>query len=52
VLHVGGASLAQNPRARALYYDSLVYFYRKHYGRLAGAAMQAIVKAMHPRRPA
>jgi len=52
VLHVGGASLAQNPRARGLYYDSLAYFYRKHYGRLAGAAMQAIVKAMHPRRPA
>lgn len=47
VMHVGGASLAQNPRARALYYDSLVYFYRKHYGRLAGAAMHAIVKAMH-----
>lgn len=52
VMHVGGASLAQNPRARALYYDSLVYFYRKHYGRFAGAAMQAIVKATHPHRPA
>lgn len=52
VLHVGGASLAQNPRARVLYYDSLAYFYRKHYGRLAGAVMQALVKATHRPRPA
>ncbi len=45
VLHIGGASLGQNPRARALYYESLVYFYRKHYGRLAGAAMAGLVRA-------
>ncbi len=43
VVHVGGASLNQNPAARAAYYRSLAYFYRKHYGRLAGAAMGAIV---------
>ncbi len=43
VVHIGGASLNQNPEARAAYYRSLAYFYRKHYGRLAGAAMSAIV---------
>ncbi len=43
VIHIGGASLNQNPRARAAYYDSLAYFYRKHYGRLAGAAMGLLV---------
>lgn len=32
ITHVGGAGLKQNPRARAAYYESLVYFYRKHYG--------------------
>ena len=48
MLHIGGASLNQNPRARTLYYDSLIYFYRKHYGRLAGAAMRGIVSAAHP----
>lgn len=43
ITHIGGASLNQNPRARAAYYESLAYFYRKHYGRLAGAAMRLIV---------
>ncbi len=50
MLHIGGASLNQNPRARAAYYDSLVYFYRKHYGRLAGAAMQGVVRVTQPIR--
>ena len=45
VTHIGGASLNQNPRARAAYYESLAYFYRKHYGRLAGAAMRLAVGA-------
>jgi GT2 family glycosyltransferase len=43
ITHIGGAGLNQNPRARAAYYDSLAYFYRKHYGRLAGALMGLIV---------
>lgn len=42
VVHIGGASLNQTPGARAAYYRSLAYFYRKHYGRLAGAAMDAL----------
>ena len=45
ITHIGGASLNQNPRARAAYYESLAYFYHKHYGRLAGAAMDLLVKA-------
>lgn len=45
ITHIGGASLNQNPRARAAYYDSLAYFYRKHYGRLAGAVMGALARA-------
>lgn len=45
ITHIGGASLNQNPRARAAYYDSLAYFYRKHYGWVAGAAMGLLVKA-------
>jgi N-acetylglucosaminyl-diphospho-decaprenol L-rhamnosyltransferase len=43
ITHIGGASLNQNPRARAAYYESLAYFYRKHYGQLAGAVMELIV---------
>ena len=44
VMHIGGASLNRNPRARAAYYDSLAYFYRKHYGRVAGAIMRSAVR--------
>jgi GT2 family glycosyltransferase len=44
VVHIGGASLNQNPRARAAYYESLAYFYRKHYGRVAGAGMGTVVR--------
>lgn len=42
VIHIGGASLNQNPQARAAYYRSLAYFYRKHYGRVAGAIMAVL----------
>lgn len=42
VVHVGGASLKQNPQSRAAYYQSLVHFYRKHYGSLAAAMMRMI----------
>jgi len=44
VIHIGGASLNQNAGARAAYYRSLAYFYRKHYGRAAGAAMDALTR--------
>ena len=32
ITHIGGASLKQNPAARAAYYRSLAHFYEKHYG--------------------
>ncbi len=35
ITHVGGQSLKQNATAQRAYQDSLVYFYRKHYSRLA-----------------
>jgi GT2 family glycosyltransferase len=35
IVHLGGQSAAKNPAARRAYYDSLQYFYRKHYGPLA-----------------
>lgn len=31
IVHVGGQSLRQNPEARQAYYQSLEYFYTKHY---------------------
>lgn len=35
IVHLGGQSLAKNPRAQRAYYESLRYFYAKHYSRLA-----------------
>jgi N-acetylglucosaminyl-diphospho-decaprenol L-rhamnosyltransferase len=35
IMHLGGRSLIQNPQAGKLYYDSLTYFYSKHYGKMA-----------------
>lgn len=35
VVHARGQSAQQNPRAREAYYDSLRYFYAKHYGLLS-----------------
>jgi N-acetylglucosaminyl-diphospho-decaprenol L-rhamnosyltransferase len=35
IIHLGGQSLKKNPRARSAYYNSLVYFYTKHYGRFS-----------------
>lgn len=32
VTHIGGKSLAKNPRAKYAYYESLQHFYTKHYG--------------------
>jgi hypothetical protein len=44
IVHVGGQSLAKNPAARRAYYQSLRYFYRKHYGAWAGSLMGALVR--------
>jgi hypothetical protein len=43
IVHLGGQSLAKNPAARQAYYESLRYFYRKHYGVVASALMDACV---------
>ncbi|HID63003.1 MAG TPA: glycosyltransferase family 2 protein [Anaerolineae bacterium] len=34
IIHLGGQSLVQNPAAQEAYYQSLHYFYAKHYGQL------------------
>jgi len=39
ITHIGGQSLARNPAARRAYYESLRYFYRKHYGPRALAVL-------------
>ena len=43
ITHIGGASVSQNPAARAAYYDSLVYFYGKHYGRVPQALLRLVL---------
>lgn len=35
VIHLGGQSLRQNPKAQRAYQQSLIYFYTKHYSALA-----------------
>ncbi|HQE92289.1 MAG TPA: glycosyltransferase family 2 protein [Anaerolineae bacterium] len=35
IIHLGGQSLQKNPSAQNTYYQSVVYFYGKHYGRLS-----------------
>ena len=44
IVHIGGQSLAKNPAARRAYYESLRYFYRKHYGFVASTLMDACVR--------
>lgn len=39
ITHIGGQSLAHNPAARRAYYESLRYFYAKHYGPRALAVL-------------
>lgn len=41
IIHVGGQSLKQNATAQRAYQNSLAYFYRKHYSRLAQAWLAA-----------
>ncbi len=35
IIHLGGQSLKKNPKAQTAYYESLAYFYAKHYGRMS-----------------
>ncbi|MBN2389235.1 MAG: glycosyltransferase family 2 protein [Anaerolineae bacterium] len=35
IVHLGGQSLKKNLSAQSAYYDSLAYFYAKHYGQLS-----------------
>ncbi len=35
IVHLGGQSLKKNPEVQNAYYDSLTYFYAKHYGRMS-----------------
>ena len=42
-MHLGGQSLALNPKARRAYDASLRYFYRKHYGSVAGLMLRMLL---------
>ncbi len=48
VTHLGGASEPGRSEASRYYYDSLVAFYRKHYGPLWAATVMLLVKAYRP----
>lgn len=41
IVHLGGRSLARNPQAHSVYYDSLSHFYAEHYGALAQMGLKA-----------
>ncbi len=43
VVHLGGESLIKNKSARAEYYKSLLYFYRKHYGKFAASLLTLLL---------
>jgi N-acetylglucosaminyl-diphospho-decaprenol L-rhamnosyltransferase len=43
IIHLGGKSARRNPAAQRAYGDSLRYFYRKHYGRAAGCALELML---------
>jgi N-acetylglucosaminyl-diphospho-decaprenol L-rhamnosyltransferase len=43
IVHLSGQSLAKNPAARPAYYESLCYFYRKHYSRAARVLLAALL---------
>jgi len=51
ITHIGGQSLNQNPKARQAYYQSLAYFYDKHYGVIAKVLLKgglAVYRLMMP----
>ncbi len=41
ITHIGGQSIKRNPAAQQSYQQALIYFYKKHYGRLAQTWLQA-----------
>jgi GT2 family glycosyltransferase len=43
IVHLGGQSLARNPEAQQAYYQSLAYFYAKHYSRPAQWLLKALL---------
>lgn len=43
IVHLGGQSLKQNPKAQQAYYKSLSYFYAKHYSRPAQWALSLML---------
>ncbi|MBN1936406.1 MAG: glycosyltransferase family 2 protein [Anaerolineae bacterium] len=43
IVHIGGQSLKQNPRAQKAYYSSLRYFYKKHYSPLACVLLEFLL---------
>ncbi len=44
VHHHGGKSLLQNPAAREAYHQSLIYFNKKHYGKLADVLLRICLR--------
>jgi N-acetylglucosaminyl-diphospho-decaprenol L-rhamnosyltransferase len=44
VQHLGGQSLLQNAIANKVYYNSLLYFYRKHYGKVPQLMLHICLK--------
>ena len=45
IMHLGGQSLARNPQAQHAYYQSLAYFYAKHYSSPARWLLKALLPA-------
>jgi GT2 family glycosyltransferase len=43
ITHLGGQSLIKNPKAQQAYYQSLSYFYRKHYSKIAQFILQSLL---------
>ena len=51
IVHLGGQSLARNPRAQTAYEASLRYFYRKHYGPAASLVLRMLLPVYSRMRP-
>ncbi len=51
IIHIGGAGLKQNPRARAAYYGSLMHFYKNHYGWLPRIMLRILLLIYRPLLP-
>jgi len=44
IVHIGGQSLDKNPKARHAYYESLRYFYTKHYSPLSHVLLELLLR--------